>query len=375
MSKKLLLIDGHSILNRAFYGVPPLTNSKGQHTNGVYGFLNMMFRFIDVEQPDHLTVAFDEKAPTFRHKMYEAYKGTRKGMPDELHEQVPYTRDVLRAMNIPVISKAGLEADDLLGTMSRRAEAAGYEVTIVSGDRDLLQLATDHIKISIPKTKGGGTEVEEYYPADVMERYLVTPTEFIDVKALQGDTSDNIPGIPMIGEKVAPKIIAKYHSLENAYKNAVENEEEFSKEFGKAKCNKLKEFYDQGVLSKELATIEVNADFEWNIDDAVIGDLFTPEAYELCKQFELKKLLSRFDVTKAASAVVDTKLEESFEKVSDSEKLKEFITSAKSEYIGLYLAMEQDQLYGISVSDGEKTLWARCEVAQEADGQMSLFCW
>lgn len=373
MSKKLLLIDGHSILNRAFYGVPPLTNSKGQHTNGVYGFLNMMFRFMDVEKPDHLTVAFDEKAPTFRHEMYAAYKGTRKGMPDELHEQVPYTKEVLRAMNIPVISKPGLEADDLLGTMSRRAEAAGYDVTIISGDRDLLQLATDKIKIAIPKTKGGGTEVEEYYPADVMEHYMVTPTEFIDVKALQGDTSDNIPGIPMIGEKVAPKIIAKYHSLENAYQNAIDNEEEFSKEFGKAKCNKLKEFYEQGVMSKVLATIEVNADFEWNIDDAVIGDLFTPEAYELCKQFELKKLLSRFDVTEAAANVVDAEIEKTFTHIDSKAKLQEYISGIKSQYVGLYLAMEGQEIYGASISDGASAVWVRCGEAQEECQQLSLF--
>ena len=198
-SNKLLLIDGHSILNRAFFGLPDLTNAAGQHTNAVYGFLNIMFKIMDTEKPSYLTVAFDEHAPTFRHKMFAEYKGTRKPMADELRQQVPMMKQMLTAMGITVISKEGLEADDLLGTMARLAEDQGMEVTIVSGDRDLLQLATDHTKISIPKTKKTGTEIENYYAADVAERYLVTPTEFIDVKALMGDTADNIqPSFPSI---------------------------------------------------------------------------------------------------------------------------------------------------------------------------------
>lgn len=213
MNKKVVLIDGHSILNRAFYGVPVLTNSEGLHTNGIYGFLNIMFKVLDEEQAGGLMVAFDLKAPTFRHKMYEAYKGTRKPMPPELHEQVPVLKDVLQSMGIPIVTKEGYEADDILGTLSRVWEERGYDVAIISGDRDLLQLATKKVKISIPKTKAGGTQVENYYAEDVLAAYQVTPTQFIDLKALMGDTSDNIPGVPGIGEKTATKIITRMEVL------------------------------------------------------------------------------------------------------------------------------------------------------------------
>ena len=162
MSEKLVLIDGHSILNRAFFGLPDLTNAEGLHTNAVYGFLNILFKILEEEQPEYLTVAFDVHAPTFRHKMFDAYKGTRKPMAEELRQQVPLMKEMLRAMGVTVIEKEGLEADDLLGTIAKRSEAAGYEVSVVSGDRDLLQLASDHIKIRIPKTRRTGTEIEDY---------------------------------------------------------------------------------------------------------------------------------------------------------------------------------------------------------------------
>ena len=162
-NKKIVLIDGHSILNRAFFGLPDLTNSEGLHTNAIYGFLTIMFKILDEEKPDYLTVAFDVHAPTFRHKMYDAYKGTRKPMADELRQQVPVIKEVLCSMGIKTIECEGLEADDLLGTLSRRCEEEGMEVSVISGDRDLLQLATQHVKIRIPKTKQGRTEVEDYY--------------------------------------------------------------------------------------------------------------------------------------------------------------------------------------------------------------------
>ena len=219
---KIVLIDGHSILNRAFFGLPDLTNAEGLHTNAIYGFLNIMFKILEEEKPEYLTVAFDVHAPTFRHKMFEAYKGTRKPMAEELRQQVPLMKEVLHAMGIRTIEQEGLEADDLLGTLSKRCERMGMEVVIISGDRDLLQLATDHVEIRIPKTKRTGTEIENYYAVDVKEKYQVTPTEFIDVKALMGDTSDNIPGVPGVGEKTATKIIVEYGSIENAYKHASE---------------------------------------------------------------------------------------------------------------------------------------------------------
>ena len=222
MSEKIVLIDGHSILNRAFYGVPDLTNAEGLHTNAIYGFLNIMFKILEEEKPEYLIVTFDVHAPTFRHKMYEAYKGTRKPMAEELRQQVPVMKEVLRAMQIPIVEKAGLEADDLLGTISVACEGQGLEVTILSGDRDTLQLATEHVRIRIPKTKQGRTEVEDYYAADVRSVYGVTPSEFIDVKALMGDASDNIPGVPGVGEKTATKIIQEYGSIESAYAHAEE---------------------------------------------------------------------------------------------------------------------------------------------------------
>ena len=222
MEKKIVLIDGHSLLNRAFYGIPDLSNSEGMHTNAVYGFLNVMFKILDEEKAPYLAVAFDLSAPTFRHKMFEGYKGTRKPMPEELRSQVPVIQEVLQAMQIEIMSMEGYEADDILGTVSRQCEAEGFEVSILSGDRDLLQLATDKIKIRIPKTKMSGTEVEDYYAKEVEAKYGVTPKEFIDMKGLMGDASDNIPGVPGIGEKTASKIISAYHSIENAYAHADE---------------------------------------------------------------------------------------------------------------------------------------------------------
>ena len=192
--KKLVLIDGHSILNRAFYGMPDLTNSKGVHTGAVYGFLNIMLKLVEEEKADYLTVAFDVHAPTFRHDFYKEYKGTRKPMPEELRQQVPLMKEVLHAMGIATCEKAGLEADDILGTLARKAEAKGMEVALVSGDRDLLQIASEHICIRIPRTRQGQTTVDSFHASDVKEKLQVTPEQFIDVKALMGDSSDNVPG-------------------------------------------------------------------------------------------------------------------------------------------------------------------------------------
>ena len=286
---KIVLIDGHSILNRAFYGLPDLTNAEGLHTNAVYGFLNIMFKILEEEKPEYLTVAFDVHAPTFRHEMYSEYKGTRKPMAEELREQVPLMKEVLHAMGVRTLEQAGLEADDLLGTLSRRCEAKGMEVVILSGDRDLLQLATDHVEIRIPKTKRTGTEIEDYYAADVKERYLVTPQEFIDVKALMGDASDNIPGVPNIGEKTATRIIADYGSIEHAYEHASELKPPRA-------AKNLVEYWEQAKMSKVLATINVEADFPYDLDEAKLGNLYTQEAYAYFQRLQFKNLLSRFEM-------------------------------------------------------------------------------
>lgn len=285
---KLLLIDGHSILNRAFYGVPDLTNSAGLHTNAVYGFLNMLFKVMEEEKPDYLLIAFDLKEKTFRHKMFEAYKGTRKPMPVELHQQVPVIKQVLAAMNITIVTKVGYEADDILGTLAFQAEKAGLEVTIMSGDRDLLQLATKKIKISIPKTKKGVTEIENYYWDNVIDLYSVNPREFIDVKALMGDASDNIPGVTGIGEKTASKIIAQYHSIENAY----EHIEELTP--NKARLS-LQAEYDIARLSKTLATIDTQVPLDISYKDGEIQDIYNDASYEEISKLEFKSILAKFN--------------------------------------------------------------------------------
>ena len=295
MGRKLVLIDGHSILNRAFYGVPDLTNGKGLHTNAVYGFLNIMFRILEEEQPDYLTVAFDVHAPTFRHEIYKDYKGTRKPMPPELHEQVPVMKQMLEAMGIRVVEKAGLEADDILGTIAKRAEREGMEVALVSGDRDLLQIATEHIRIRIPKTKGGKTEIEDYYAGDVEAKYRVDPVQFIDLKALMGDTSDNIPGVPKVGEKTAAELIVQFGSLDNLYAHV----DEVGK---KAVRESLIENRELAYLSKTLATINTDSDIDYSFEDARVGNFYTEEAYVLCKQLEFKNLLSRFEKDMAVNS-------------------------------------------------------------------------
>ena len=323
MSSKIVLIDGHSILNRAFYGLPDLTNAEGLHTNAIYGFLTIMFKLLEEEKPEYLTVAFDVHAPTFRHKMYAEYKGTRKPMADELRQQVPVIKEVLHAMGVKTIECAGLEADDLIGTLSNRCENEGMEVTVISGDRDLLQLATEHVKIRIPKTKHGKTEIEDYYAKDVEERYQVTPKEFIDLKALMGDTADNIPGVPSIGEKTATKIITQYHSIEEAHEHV--------DELKPPRASKaLSEHWDLAVLSKELATINVKADFPYELSEAKLGNLYTEEAYIFFQKLEFKNLLSRFDVSAPAN-----KVEDGFKIItSKSEAEKVFVQAEEASTIG-----------------------------------------
>ena len=291
MSEKIVLIDGHSIMNRAYYGIPLLSSSAGVHTNAVYGFLNILFKVLEEEQAQYLAVAFDLSAPTFRHKKYEAYKGTRHAMPDELREQIPIMQEMLRDMGVPLMMLEGYEADDLIGTASKKAEEEGLEVRIISGDRDLLQLASDKTMIRIPKTKKGGTEVEDYFAADVKEKYQVTPEEFIHVKALMGDASDNIPGIPGVGEKTAVKIIAEYHSIENAHAHLDEIKPPRAR-------NSLCEFWDDAQLSLWLATIDRNAPFALDLDSARLDQahaaLYTPKALELVKKLELRTMIRRF---------------------------------------------------------------------------------
>lgn len=328
--EKLLLIDGHSIANRAFYGLPPLTNAEGLHTNAILGFINILTNVYTKVKPDYILVAFDLKEKTFRHKMFEDYKGTRKGMPEELHEQIPVLKDVLNSMKISTASLPGYEADDILGTYAKKAESEGVDVVILSGDRDLLQLATDTTMIAIPKTKSGGTETETYFAKDVLEKYQVTPTEFIDVKALMGDTSDNIPGIPGIGEKTATNIIVKYKSLENAIEHADEIKPP------RASRN-LIEFKEQGIMSKTLATIVTDAPCELDFHEAKVEekDFFNSNSYELFKRLEFNRLLKKFDAGIIAESSGNS-LEYYIKPFDEFEKVIE----NSGEMIGLYFSKD-----------------------------------
>ena len=362
MSEKIVLIDGHSILNRAFYGLPDLTNSEGVHTNAVYGFLNIMTRILEEEKPQYLTVAFDVHAPTFRHQMYEAYKGTRKPMPQELREQVQLIRQVLEAMGVCIVSREGYEADDLLGTIARRGEARGLEVTVVSGDRDLLQLATEKILVRIPKTRGGKTVIEDYHAAQVQETFQVTPPQIIELKALMGDTADNIPGIPGVGEKTAAKIIGAYGSIENAHDHLEEIKPNKARE-------SLREHYDLAVLSKKLATIDTDAAIDFSWEEARLGNLYTPEAYEMFRRLDFKNLLSRFDQEQQPQAM-------EYQVITDPQKAGELFRQAQAASgcglallegsegtVGLGLAFGRDQVYyfpvGEAISDQQLKDWAR----------------
>ena len=352
MSEKLVLIDGHSILNRAFFGLPDLTNSQGLHTNAVYGFLNILFKILEEEKPNYLAVAFDVKAPTFRHEMFEGYKGTRKPMADELRQQVPVMKDMLTKMGVPIVELPGFEADDLLGTISVLGEAKGMDVSIVSGDRDLLQLATDRVQIRIPKTKKTGTEIENYYAKDVMEKYSVSPKEFIDVKALMGDTSDNIPGVPGIGEKTATALIEKYKSIEEVHAHAAEVKPPRA-------ANNIVEYWEQAVMSKVLATINTNAPVEeapvsFTFEKArleSIESLYTEEAYLLCKELEFKNLLGRFAVDAPKNNA-----EEHFASVRNPKEVERIFKDIKGKDVAFSIVPSEH--------NGDNI---------EADGQISLF--
>lgn len=347
MDNKLVLIDGHSILNRAFYGIPDLTNSEGLHTNAVYGFLNIMFRILEEEQADHLAVAFDLKEPTFRHKMYDDYKGNRKPMPEELAQQVPLMKEVLKAMGIPIMTLEGYEADDVLGTLAKKNAALGVEVSVVSGDRDLLQLSDTHIKIRIPKTNRNGTEVKDYYPEDVKREYQVTPLEFIDVKALMGDSSDNIPGVPSIGEKTATNLIVAYGSIENAYAHL--------EEIKPPRAQKaLAEHYDMAQMSKTLATICIDCPIEFSYEDMEIGNLYTQEAYEYMKRLEFKSILARFD----ANSMEKPGVEEHFAVIRDFGQAEEIFRKAeKEEKLGFQLVTEKGAVKGMALCFGESDIY------------------
>ncbi len=282
---RLLLIDGNSILNRAFYGImgnKMLTTKDGKYTNAVYGFLAIMFKVMEELEPEYMMVTFDMKGPTKRHEMYKEYKANRHGMPDELAEQMPIIKEILRAMNIDIIEKQGYEGDDILGTLSVFGEKQGLDVTVLSGDRDNFQLATDKVTIRIPRTKAGKTEVEDFNREKIIETYGVEPKQLIEVKGLQGDSSDNIPGVPGIGEKTALSLIKKYGSIQNLYEKVEKGEDDLK---GKQKENIVNN-KELAMLSRELGTINLEAPVEMSMEELKVEEWNKPEVLRIFKELK-----------------------------------------------------------------------------------------
>lgn len=352
MKEKIVLIDGNSIMNRAFYGLPDLTTTDGRHTNAILGFLNILLKLLEEERPEYLAVAFDVKHPTFRHEMFSEYKGTRKGMPEELKEQVPVLKEVLDAMGILRLERPGYEADDILGTLAKKGEADGLMVSLVSGDRDLLQIADDVIKVRIPKTKKTGTEIEDYYTKDVIEKYGLRPEQIIDLKGLMGDASDNIPGVPGIGEKTAVKLLTQFDSVENTIAHIEEVMPNKARE-------SLRENQHLAVLSKELATIKTDCELEFTYDAARHDDIFTKEAYQLLKQLEIKSLLSKFALTEGEMAAESTVSDE-YERISGlneaEEAFKALLSLPEGTVLGVLPVLDGEELKACAVAMEDKTL-------------------
>lgn len=356
---KLVLVDGNSIMNRAFYGImgnKMLTTKDGKYTNAVYGFLAILFKLLEDIDPQYLVVAFDLKAPTARHKLYDGYKANRKGMPDELAEQMPIIKDILRAMNIDIVEMEGYEADDILGTLSCYGEKQGLDVTILSGDRDTFQLATDKVTIRIPHTKGGKTETDEYNKEKIIEKYGLEPKQLIDVKGLQGDTSDNIPGVPGVGEKTALSLIQRYGSIEKLYE-AVENGTDDLK--GKQR-EKIVENKELAELSKTLGTINLNVPISDTLENFKVEEWDRAKVLEIFKELNFNRYIDRFSLRGEATTYIEkakptyTKVDKTVEEIIDIiEKQKEII---------FYLAGKEDlddskiikeKIIGVSIYNNE----------------------
>ena len=295
MKEKFLLIDGNSIMNRAFYGImgsKMLMTNDGKYTNAVYGFLAILFKNLEDLNPAYIAVSFDLKAKTARHKLYEGYKANRHGMPEELAEQMPVIKEILRAMNIDIVEKEGYEGDDILGTLSKYGEKKGLDVVILSGDRDTFQLASDNITIRIPRTKQGKTEVDDYNREKVLEEYGVEPKSLIEVKGLQGDTSDNIPGVPGIGPKTAINLIKKYGTIQNLYKKIEDKTDDLK---GKQK-EAIIENKEMAFISRQLGEIDVNVPIDDTLENLKVEEWDKEKVLELFKVCNFKKYIERFNL-------------------------------------------------------------------------------
>ena len=341
MSKRLLLIDGNSIMNRAFYGIMgnKMLSNNGKYTNAVYGFLAILFKNLEDLNPNYIAVSFDLKAKTARHKLYEGYKANRHGMPDELAEQMPMIKEVLRAMNIDIVEKEGYEGDDILGTLSQYGEKEGLDVTILSGDRDTFQLATDKVTIRIPRTKQGKTETDEYDRNKVIEEYGIEPKALIEVKGLQGDTSDNIPGVPGIGPKTAISLIQKYGTIENLYKSIEEGTDDLK---GKNK-ESIIENKDMAFLSRTLGEINVNVPIEDTLEELKTEEWDRAKVLELFREWNFKRFIERFnleDEQPSNNTNIDLANLFKIEKNATIEEVEQFINNQKR--IIFYLGLEDD---------------------------------
>lgn len=328
-SNRLLIIDGNSIMNRAFYGIMSskmLTTPEGMYTNAIYGFLAILFKELEDLKPEYIAVAFDLKAPTHRHKMFDGYKATRHGMPEELAEQMPVIKEILRDMNITIIEKEGFEADDILGTMSKNAEDAGINTTILSGDRDTFQLASDRITIRIPRTKAGKTEEDDYDKEKIKETYGVEPKQLIQVKGLMGDTSDNIPGVPGVGEKTALKLIQEYGSINKLYE-ALESGNSTVKGALKEKLTNNKEL---AYMSETLGRILLDAPLDITIDELKIQPWDNEKVTKKFKELRFNRFLDRFKLNEL-SKPQSKKIDELFNirEINQENEIAEIIKSIK----------------------------------------------
>ena len=361
LDKRLIIIDGNSIINRAFYALPEMTSKEGLKTNAIYGFTTMLFKIIDTYQPTHISVAFDRKAPTFRHLEFKEYKAGRKKMPDELREQFEPLKELLDKFNIHRLELDGYEADDIIGTVSKLGEENDYKVFIVTGDKDAIQLASNKTTTLI--TKKGVGEVEEYNFDSVMEKYEMTPTQFIDVKGLMGDKSDNIPGVPGIGEKTGIKLIKEFSSIENL----VEHTDELK---GSVK-KKIEENKELAIMSKRLATIIRDVPIEVSLEELEYGDYDKDAVIEEFKRFGFTSLISRLiDLDGGSEPIEEVALELNIKSLDNAEELINEIKEKKELIIKTVTKvgniLEKNILYMFISVDGENIYYLN-------EGQISLF--
>ena len=356
-SNRLLIIDGNSIMNRAFYGImssKSLMSADGKYTNAIYGFLSILFKDLEDLKPDYIAVAFDLKAPTHRHKMYKEYKGTRHAMPQELAEQMPVIKEVLKAMNIAIIEKEGYEADDVIGTISKQASDAGHYVTILSGDRDNFQLASDKVTIRIPRTKMGKTETEDYDDSKIIEEYGVKPVQLIQVKGLMGDTSDNIPGVPGVGEKTALKLIKEYENIDNLYEKLEAGQADDIKGALKTKLENNK---DLAMLSRTLGTILRDAPLGVNIEDLRTKEWDKEAVTNKFKELQFNRFIERFDLNGLGTPKKEAKIEDLFTLVElDKNTLKDELSKINDKFI-YYIEKEKIEDESAIIKETFKSLY------------------